>query len=145
MCIHIPIYGIIKKHYFYYAVQKGRRILSGNKLNYIQDEGDWMKKVRVYHYDAFSVISNKGNPAGVVLHADGLCAEDMQQIARQVGFNETSFVLKSDVASFRFRYFTPGHEMDLSVMQRLLQSSASNVKGCFLKWKNYPLRRKREY
>lgn len=113
MCIHIPIYGIIKKHYFYYAVQKGRRILSGNKLNYIQDEGDWMKKVRVYHYDAFSVISNKGNPAGVVLHADGLCAEDMQQIARQVGFNETSFVLKSDVASFRFRYFTPGHEMDL--------------------------------
>lgn len=72
-----------------------------------------MKKVRVYHYDAFSVISNKGNPAGVVLHADGLSEEDMQQIARQVGFNETSFVLQSDAATFRFRYFTPGHEIDL--------------------------------
>jgi PhzF family phenazine biosynthesis protein len=54
-----------------------------------------------------------GNPAGIVLEADGLTEEDMQRIAEKVGFNETSFVLSSEVADIRVRYFTPGFEMDL--------------------------------
>ncbi|EEK72481.1 Phenazine biosynthesis protein PhzF [Bacillus mycoides] len=54
-----------------------------------------------------------GNPAGIVLEADGLTEEDMQRIAEKVGFNETSFVLSSEVADIRMRYFTPGFEMDL--------------------------------
>ena len=37
----------------------------------------------------------------------------MQAIARSVGFNETVFVLPSAKADFRFRYFTPGHEVNL--------------------------------
>jgi len=72
-----------------------------------------MRKVTVLHYDAFSSVPNKGNPAGVVLHADELSADDMQRIALQVGFNETVFVLQSDHADLRLRYFTPGHEMNL--------------------------------
>lgn len=37
----------------------------------------------------------------------------MQQIAKEVGFNETAFIVPSEVADFRIRYFTPGHEMNL--------------------------------
>lgn len=72
-----------------------------------------MKSVSVHHYDAFSVEANKGNPAGVVLDSEGLTDEDMQEVAKQIGFNETAFPLKSNRADFRIRYFTPGREMDL--------------------------------
>lgn len=37
----------------------------------------------------------------------------MQEIARQVGFNETAYVLPSQTANLRIRYFTPGHEINL--------------------------------
>lgn len=67
----------------------------------------------VYHYDAFSTEPNKGNPAGVVLNGDDLTVEEMQEIARKVGFNETAFIVHSDIAEIRIRYFTPGHEMNL--------------------------------
>jgi len=72
-----------------------------------------MKQVKVYHYDAFSVEPNKGNPAGVVLNGDELTDEEMQAITLKVGFNETAFPVKSDVADVRIRYFTPGHETNL--------------------------------
>ncbi|PGL69084.1 PhzF family phenazine biosynthesis protein [Bacillus sp. AFS055030] len=72
-----------------------------------------MKNITVYHYDAFSKEPNKGNPAGVVLDCDFLTDYEMQDVAKQVGFNETSFLLNSKVADYQIRYFTPGHEMDL--------------------------------
>lgn len=72
-----------------------------------------MKTINVFHYDAFTNKPNMGNPAGIVLEADGLTEEDMRRIAEKVGFNETSFVLSSEVADIRMRYFTPGFEMDL--------------------------------
>ncbi|WP_062051380.1 PhzF family phenazine biosynthesis protein [Bacillus sp. JCM 19034] len=72
-----------------------------------------MKSITVYHYDAFSKEPDKGNPAGVVLNDDELTDEEMQEIAFEVGFNETAFPIKSDVADLRIRFFTPGHEMDL--------------------------------
>lgn len=72
-----------------------------------------MKRVRVYHYNAFSTERDKGNPAGVVFDGDGLSNQQMIEIAKKVGFNETAFVLKSDVADLRLKYFTPGHEMNL--------------------------------
>ncbi|MEI4649895.1 PhzF family phenazine biosynthesis isomerase [Bacillus cereus] len=72
-----------------------------------------MKTINIFHYDAFTNKPNMGNPAGIVLDADGLTEEEMQRIAEKVGFNETSFVLSSEVADIRMRYFTPGYEMDL--------------------------------
>ena len=72
-----------------------------------------MKSVKVYHYDAFSKEPNKGNPAGVVLDGENLTDMEMQEITAKVGFNETAFPLKSDIADLRIRYFTPGHETDL--------------------------------
>ena len=70
-------------------------------------------KIVVQHYDAFSRIPNMGNPAGVVINASALDDDAMQSIAVKVGFNETAYVLPSDVADLRLRYFTPGHEIDL--------------------------------
>lgn len=49
----------------------------------------------------------------MVLHADELSVTEMQEIAYKVGFNETAFALRSDVADLRIRFFTPGHEMNL--------------------------------
>lgn len=72
-----------------------------------------MKSITVHHYDAFSTVPGKGNPAGVIIDADHLSEDDMQRIAEKVGFNETVFVLPSDQANLRLRYFTPGHEMNL--------------------------------
>jgi len=72
-----------------------------------------MKRVNVLHYDAFSSVINKGNPAGVVIDCSQLTEVNMQHIANKVGFNETVFVLGSDIADLRLRYFTPGHEINL--------------------------------
>lgn len=72
-----------------------------------------MKTIQVYHYDAFSTQPDKGNPAGVVFTGNELTEKEMQEVAQKVGFNETAFVLASDVADLRIRYFTPGHENNL--------------------------------
>jgi PhzF family phenazine biosynthesis protein len=72
-----------------------------------------MRIVTVYHYDAFSRIPNQGNPAGVVFGGDDLSDEQMREIAEKVGFNETAFPIKSELADVRIRFFTPGHEINL--------------------------------
>lgn len=82
----------------YFASDKGRAI---------------MGKCTVYHIDAFSAVPNMGNPAGVVVNAEGLDETAMQHIAKAVGFNETVFVTPSADADYRYRFFTPGHEMPL--------------------------------
>ncbi len=69
--------------------------------------------MNIYHYDAFSQKPDKGNPAGVVLEAETLSEYEMQKIAAAVGFNETVFICSSEKADYKFRYFTPGHEMNL--------------------------------
>lgn len=72
-----------------------------------------MKTITVQHYDAFSHIPNKGNPAGVVVEGNQYSEHEMQEIAKMVGFNETAFAMTSEKADIRIRYFTPGHEVDL--------------------------------
>lgn len=63
-----------------------------------------MKSVKVYHYDAFSKVPDKGNPAGVVLNGDELTDKQMQEIAFKVGFNETAFPVKSGEADLGIRF-----------------------------------------
>lgn len=72
-----------------------------------------MVKVSIQHIDAFSSTPEKGNPAGVVLNGEDYTEKQMLTIAAAVGFNETAFVVPSNVADFRIRYFTPGHENNL--------------------------------
>lgn len=72
-----------------------------------------MQVIKVYHYDVFTSVPGKGNPAGVVWAAEELSEEQMQEVAARIGFNETAFALPSAVADWRLRYYTPGHEMNL--------------------------------
>jgi PhzF family phenazine biosynthesis protein len=72
-----------------------------------------MKIIKVYHYDAFSDIPNLGNPAGVVFNGEHLNDDELQRVAKKVGFNETAFPLASEKADLRIRFFTPGHEINL--------------------------------
>jgi PhzF family phenazine biosynthesis protein len=90
-----------------------------------------VKSVTVYHYDAFSKTPNKGNPAGVVLNGDDLTDKEMQEIALKVGFNETAFPIKSEIADLKIRYFTPGHEMNLCGHATVATIYALKTKGLF--------------
>lgn len=71
--------------------------------------------IDVLCYDAFTDKAGMGNPAGICFDADHLSDAQMQDIAKQIGYSETAFVVKPTVegADYRFRYFTPGYEVDL--------------------------------
>jgi PhzF family phenazine biosynthesis protein len=64
--------------------------------------------------DAFTESPFTGNPAGVVLEAEGLSDTQMQAVAREVHASETAFVCAGGGADpFRVRFFTPTDEVDL--------------------------------
>ncbi len=69
--------------------------------------------IKVFLVNSFAKTAEGGNPAGVVLDADDLQADDMKKIAKIIGYSETAFVSKSDVADFKVRFFTPEEEVDL--------------------------------
>ena len=72
-----------------------------------------MRTVKVCHYDAFTKTAGRGNPAGVILDGASYTTEEMQEIARQIGFSECAFILPSQTADLQLRYFTPGSEVNL--------------------------------
>lgn len=69
--------------------------------------------IKVELVSAFSKAGKGGNPAGVVFDAGSLTEENMQQTAAEVGYSETAFVMPSDKADYRVRFFTPNAEVDL--------------------------------
>lgn len=75
-----------------------------------------MKKrtLRVLQVDAFTDTPLHGNPAAVVLDAQGLDDDQMQAIAREMNLSETAFVFPSEKADFRLRFFTPRKEVPLA-------------------------------
>ncbi|KPP97012.1 MAG: phenazine biosynthesis protein PhzF family protein [Bacteroidetes bacterium HLUCCA01] len=75
-----------------------------------------MNSIRIKQVDAFTRKPFTGNPAGVVLEADKLTADQMQKIANEMNLSETVFVLQpsiEDLADLRLRWFTPNCEVDL--------------------------------
>ncbi|MCM2313166.1 MAG: PhzF family phenazine biosynthesis isomerase, partial [Steroidobacteraceae bacterium] len=63
--------------------------------------------------DVFTDRPLLGNPVAVVLDADDLAADAMQQIARWTNLSETTFLLRPTrpEADYRLRIFTPGSEL----------------------------------
>jgi PhzF family phenazine biosynthesis protein len=63
--------------------------------------------------DVFTTTPYFGNPVAVVLGADGLSDEEMQQFANWTNLSETTFVLVPEAAEadYRVRIFTPGVEL----------------------------------
>jgi PhzF family phenazine biosynthesis protein len=77
-----------------------------------QDAGGMTMTTDVLRYAAFTQDGRGGNPAGVVLDADDLSAQERQAIAREVGYSETAFVDRADAAGgLRVRYFSPLDEV----------------------------------
>lgn len=70
-------------------------------------------KLKVYTVNSFAKTLEGGNPAGVVIEADSLSDESMKKIAGAIGFSETAFVMKSESAHFKVRFFTPEEEVEL--------------------------------
>lgn len=70
-------------------------------------------KLIVHTLNSFAKTEDGGNPAGVVLEADGLADEEKLSIAQQVGFSETAFVQKSEKANYKVSFFTPNSEVEL--------------------------------
>ena len=63
--------------------------------------------------DAFTDEPLSGNAAGVVPNAEGLTDAQMGAVADELGASETAFLLPSEEADRRVRYFTPTTEVDL--------------------------------
>jgi PhzF family phenazine biosynthesis protein len=63
----------------------------------------------ILHYSAFTAEGRGGNPAGVVLDARGMDEAAMQDLAANLGYSETAFLMPREDASgtFDIRYFSP--------------------------------------
>ncbi len=72
-----------------------------------------MKEYRFIQVDVFTDRPFGGNPLAVFPEAEGLSAEDMQRLAREMNLSETTFVLppQAAAADFRVRIFTPAAEL----------------------------------
>jgi trans-2,3-dihydro-3-hydroxyanthranilate isomerase len=69
-------------------------------------------KHRFYTCDVFTDTRFGGNPLAVLPHAEGLSSLQMQQIAREFNYSESTFVLPSQSGHTRnVRIFTPTQEI----------------------------------
>jgi PhzF family phenazine biosynthesis protein len=62
-------------------------------------------------YAAFTADPSGGNPAGVVLDASGMSAEEMQAVAADVGYSESAFVTPDGDSEYTVRYYSPRAEV----------------------------------
>jgi PhzF family phenazine biosynthesis protein len=100
-----------------------------------------MEKLITYQIDSFTKEKFNGNPAGVVLNADGLSDEQMQLIARELNNSETAFLISPDDndCDGLIRYFTPktevptcGHATIAAMYAKALEE---NLDTCVLRMK----------
>ncbi len=75
-----------------------------------------MTDYRYLHYDVFTDTRFEGNPLAVLPDARGLTDAQMQTIAREMAFPETTFVLPSEQedTDIRMRIFTPAQELPMA-------------------------------
>lgn len=100
-----------------------------------------MKKLITYQIDSFTKEKFKGNPAGVVLNADGLSDDQMQAIARELNNSETAFLFSPDDLDCDgvIRYFTPKSEVPTcghaTIAAMYAKALEYNLDSCLLKYK----------
>ncbi|QGZ42806.1 PhzF family phenazine biosynthesis protein [Pseudoduganella flava] len=93
---------------------------------------------QIHHVDAFTRTPGRGNPAGVVLHADGMTDGDMLAIARDVGYSETAFVLAPDDErhDVHVRFFTPTVEVPVcghaTIAAHYVRAAVLGISGSFV-------------
>lgn len=72
-----------------------------------------MKKLAFYIVDVFAEKKYAGNQLAVFRNAEPLSGEEMQQLAREMNFSETTFILRDKAGDngFDVRIFTPEEEV----------------------------------
>ena len=75
-----------------------------------------MRRYKYLHYDVFTDRAFEGNQLAVFPEAGGLSAEEMQTIAREMNFSESTFIFPAEAAGtdIRMRIFTPGEELPMA-------------------------------
>jgi PhzF family phenazine biosynthesis protein len=113
------------------AVTKGSINVKECRMLYFKTNQHSMKMRTVYQIDSFTKEKFKGNPAGVVINADGLSPDEMQLIARELNNSETAFLFHPTEEGYdaEVRYFTPttevpicGHATIAAVYAKALES-----------------------
>lgn len=100
-----------------------------------------MKKLIIYQIDSFTKEKFKGNPAGVLVNADGLSDEQMQLIARELNNSETAFLVSPDDNDCDgvIRYFTPKTEVPIcghaTIAAMYAKALEDNLNACILRMK----------
>lgn len=100
-----------------------------------------MKKLITYQIDSFTKEKFKGNPAGVVVNADGLKDYEMQQIARELNNSETAFLFSpnDNDCDGVIRYFTPSIEVPIcghaTIAAMYAKALEDNLDSCVLRMK----------
>lgn len=67
--------------------------------------------IQVQIVNAFTDHGVGGNPAGVVVDADGLNTRQKLSVASQIGLSETAFVSASNSAAFKLDFYTPTRQI----------------------------------
>ena len=89
--------------------------------------------------DAFTKRPLAGNPCAIIFDADSLSDSQMLAIAKEMNLSETAFVLKSEIADVRARYFTPAEEIPLAghptiaTMHALVETGQVQLPGDYTK------------
>lgn len=100
-----------------------------------------MKKLITYQIDSFTKERFKGNPAGVIVNADGLNDNQMQSIARELNNSETAFLFSPDDNDCDgvIRYFTPKIEVPTcghaTIAAMYAKAVEDNLGSCVLRIK----------
>ena len=100
-----------------------------------------MKQYTIYQIDAFTKEKFKGNPAGVVVNADGLSEKEMLTIARELNNSETAFLFRPDdnTCDGIIRYFTPTVEVPTcghaTIAAMYAKAIEEDIGSCVLQFK----------
>src|SRR5262245_28168628 len=75
-----------------------------------------MRTLRYLHYDVFTDRALEGNQLAVFPQPEGLSGDEMQKIAREMNFSESTFILPRETpeTDVRMRIFTPGEELPMA-------------------------------
>lgn len=96
-------------------------------------------KLPFYIVDVFAEKKYAGNQLAVFLDADGLSTEEMQKIAREINFAESTFItnIQPENNSATIRIFTAEHEMQFAghpiigtswvLMNKILKNQPQNI------------------
>src|SRR5256885_4430388 len=75
-----------------------------------------MRTLRYLHYDVFTDVPFEGNQLAVFPEPARLTTDDMQRIAREMNFSESTFIFPRETpdTDVRMRIFTPGEELPMA-------------------------------